>query len=249
MEVYFLGLMERVKPLSGYTINNRLRFYRRLYGFWQVKGYVGQNPTLTLSYIRPEKRVKVLVSPPDFAKVIARLRGRHGLYALRDECLLLVAYDSALRLNELLTLKVSSVRFNPDRIIHFMGKGSKERIASFGEETARRLLLYISRRAFAKIPGDLLFCTRDGKPVNSRLGYRVFRCSGKAVDVYLAPHMVRHSTATLIRHQTGDLQLVRDILGHVSVQTTEIYTHSNQMGSVEAYRGFSPVTQALKEAV
>jgi site-specific recombinase XerD len=250
-EAYFLGLMEREKPLSGVTINGRLRMYRQFFGFLVEEALLPMDPTRTVRYVRPEKRRHILLSPHDFARVIRAVRKRHSFFSVRNECILLVAFDTMLRLKELTTIRVNATKLYPDRLIHVMGKGRKERIVSFSEETAQRLLIYLARRSHEKMPGDLLFSTSDGKEISKRNAEHIFdRCGQRASPpVKLTPHLVRRSAATLYRHLTGDIQLVGDILGHESLATTELYTRTGQLGIQAAYEKMSPVAYASQQKI
>jgi len=246
IERYMLFLMEAERPVSGITINGRLKMYRQFYRYLVAQDIIDSDPTNGIQYVRQEKRQSVLITPDDFRRVITAVRKRRTFYALRNECMLLVSFDTMVRLRELRSITTEEVKLFPDRILHIMGKGRKERIVSFGEETGHRLLIYLSRRAREGIPGDFLFSTRDGKMISKRNAEHIFERCGKRANppVKLSPHLIRHSAATLYRHLTGDIQLVGDILGHESLATTEIYTRSSQIGIVQAYTKISPVSHA-----
>jgi integrase/recombinase XerC len=220
--------------------------FRQFYAFLVAHDLLTLDPTRTVLYVKPEKRRQILVSASDFARVIRAVRHRRTFFAVRNECMLLVAFDTMVRLRELTSLKVTAVKLYPDRLIHVIGKGRKERIVSFSEETAQRLLIYLSRRSREKILGELLFSTRDGSEITKRNTEHIFERCGNLANppVKLTPHLMRRSAATLYRQLTGDIQLVGDILGHESLATTELYTRSSQLGILAAYQRISPVSYA-----
>lgn len=245
MESYFIEMMRQKPELSGYTINGRLQMFRQFYTYLREQGIVDSDPTETLFRVRPVKRQPILISPLTFRSVILAVRKRRSFYAVRNECILLVAFDTMLRLEEFSKIRVDEVHTYPERMIHILGKGRKERIVSFGEETAERLLIYMCRRAKQRMPGDLLFCTKNGKGITKRNMEHIFDRCGALAGVKMSPHLVRHSAATIMKGLLGDMELLRDILGHNSISTTEIYVHTPQIAVVDAYRRASPVSTAL----
>jgi len=162
----------------------------------------------------------------------------------RDRTLLELIYSSGLRVSELVNLKISSLQLE-ERLVKVYGKGRKERILPIGTVAAALLEEYI--KSVRPVLADLnkennlheeLFLNRWGKPLSDR-GVRyifhkyIIQVSHKEG---ITPHSLRHSFATHLLEGGADLRVVQELLGHVSISTTQIYTHVTKERLNEVYR-------------
>jgi site-specific recombinase XerD len=153
---------------------------------------------------------------------------------IRDLAILCLLYDSAARVQELIDLKVGDVILNKPANVRLTGKGNKIRIVPILPETAYILRNYIKRYKIME-KGDILFVNRSGNKL-TRVGVNyilnkyvgiVSQHSAELIPITVTPHVLRHSKATHMLSAGVNLIYIRDLLGHSSVTTTEIYAKAN----------------------
>ena len=146
---------------------------------------------------------------------------------LRNRMILMVFYETGVRLSELVGLNDNSISW-PEKVLRVIGKRNKERVVPLGDKLLRELTDYVSvRDCCVERRSNALFLTKDGeraKPAQVRFmverNLRKF-CTLKKVS----PHVLRHTFATAMLNHGADLESVKRLLGHESLTTTEVYTH------------------------
>ena len=149
-----------------------------------------------------------------------------GRTPLRDRAILELAYGAGLRASELAGVKIVDLDLK-EMTVKVFGKGSKERIALFGEACRAALCSYIEGERTSPTKGDSLFTNAQGRAISTRtvqnLVKRWARSVGLPEDV--SPHTLRHSFATHLLDGGADLKTVQQLLGHENLATTQVYTH------------------------
>lgn len=153
------------------------------------------------------------------------------LLGIRDHAILHVLYATGCRVTEIVTLRPNSV-IEDHRLIRAFGKGNKERLVPISDTALYWLQRYRDEvrpelHARAKSdPGDVLFLSRNGRPLDRVRIYQVTKraCDRAGLAVACSPHALRHSFATHLVAGGADLRSVQEMLGHASLQTTQIYT-------------------------
>ncbi|MBU1921569.1 tyrosine recombinase [bacterium] len=174
---------------------------------------------------------------------------------LRDLTMIEIAYSCGLRVSELLKLRESSINFR-NRTIRLIGKGGKHRIVPFGKcaERALREWLKSGRLRIAgvtkegkpvslpKEAEDYIFLNRRGKPMTRDGFTKILKDYVRKAGLpeFVSPHTLRHSFATHLLEGGADLRVVQELLGHSSINTTEIYTHLDREYLTETVRSFHP---------
>ena len=152
-----------------------------------------------------------------------------GTYAYRDYCILMLFLSCGLRISELVSLNTTDIY---DDHLRVLGKGNKERVVFFAEGCREALDDYLSVRDEEKLPDDekkALFISRDNRRISTRgvqkMVDKKLNLAGLDSSRY-SPHKLRHTAATLM-YQYGDvdIRVLKDILGHSNLGTTQIYTH------------------------
>lgn len=150
----------------------------------------------------------------------------------RNKAILEILYGCGLRVSELVNLKLSYLHLNED-IIMVTGKGDKQRLIPLGALAKKQLLTYIStvRPHIDPKKGaeDIVFLNRLGGKLSRQMVFIMVRKQAEKAGIYktISPHTFRHSFATHLVENGADLRAVQELLGHVSITTTEIYTHLN----------------------
>jgi integrase/recombinase XerD len=162
----------------------------------------------------------------------------------RDRALLEVLYASGARVSESVGLRGDGLEPSL-RVLRLHGKGDKTRIVPIGERARRALALWIEGRR-RELPGALkrpeIFLTQRGRPLDRTNAWRRVKAAAlrAGIRVRVTPHTLRHSFATHLIEGGADLRSVQEMLGHASVQTTEIYTHLDREHVLALHRLHHP---------
>ena len=148
----------------------------------------------------------------------------------RNKAIIEVLYGCGLRVSELVTLKISNI-YVKDEFIRVIGKGNKERLIPISESTLKSIFLYVKgERVHQSINAkytDTVFINRRGNGLSRQMIFLIIKeLADKAgIKKNIGPHTIRHSFATHLLEGGADLRAVQQMLGHASINTTEIYTH------------------------
>ncbi|MCL6588554.1 MAG: tyrosine recombinase XerC [Firmicutes bacterium] len=244
----YLARMKSI-PLARATISRKMSCIRSFFKFLCAQDYLKDNPALGVSIPKREKRLPEFLYSEEMAALLS-LPDQSTKLGIRNQAILEILYSSGLRLREIVGLKLSDLDLSAGYLRVF-GKGAKERLVPLGGYAKRSLELYLEKvrpglvmnnslKASASPSGDGT-CAKIGavKPVeNVFLNYRGTRLSGRSIQRMLAkyiqqlavarkisPHTIRHSFATHLLENGADLRVVQELLGHVDISTTQIYTH------------------------
>lgn len=146
---------------------------------------------------------------------------------VRDKAMLELFYSSGLRLAELVNLDLTEIDFS-DASVRVTGKGSKTRIVPLGKHAISALQAWlVVRQKLASHEDGALFVGRNGGRISSRAVQ--LRIAGwgikQGITSGVYPHLLRHSFASHVLQSSGDLRAIQEMLGHVSISTTQVYTH------------------------
>ena len=230
------------------SLARRICSLKKYFKFLLNKKYISENPFISIT--SPKKRIK----NPDvlYAKQVAELlkanRERTDELASRDQALLEIMYCSGLRCSEVTGLTITQIDFH-NRTILIKGKGGKERVVPFSENCKEYLLDYAKnlRKKLEQLAGErtnYFFLNSKGKKLTNRgLEYIIESISKKAglsLGFSLHPHVLRHSFATNLLENGADLRVIQELLGHSSINTTQIYTHVSKENLKSQYDEFFP---------
>lgn len=162
----------------------------------------------------------------------------------RDKAAIELMYATGMRVSELVNLKLTDLHMDMG-FVRCLGKGQKERIIPFGSKAREALQKYLdkARPKFLKnAESNALFLTRLGKPMSRQTFWMVIKYYvGQArIKKRVTPHTLRHSFATHLLQRGADLRIVQELLGHVNISTTQIYTHINKERLKQIHQKFHP---------
>jgi len=178
---------------------------------------IAENPLANIEFPRKERRLPRVLGWSQVEQAIA------GETRPRERPILSLLAYGGLRRGEVMGLRVGD--FAPSAsTVHVRGKGNKDRVVVLTRLGAQAVAKYLATRATA--PSDAaLFVTATGRPISYRAVTRAVRRVARRLGVHVHPHMFRHSYATELLERGADIRDIRDLLGHESGATTEIYTH------------------------
>ncbi len=148
----------------------------------------------------------------------------------RNLAIVEVLYGSGVRVSELINIKLSGINLN-ERFMRIVGKGNKERLVPISEAAARALEHWLITRNVLKIKPKqevYLFLNRRGTRMSREMVFRIIKqlTERAEIDKCISPHTFRHSFATHLLEHGANLRAIQQLLGHSSITTTEIYTHT-----------------------
>lgn len=232
--------------LGARTLQRRLSALRALFAYLQREGLIRRNPAQGVTAPRVRRKLPVTLDPDQLDRLL-RPQDQAPL-DLRDRAVFELIYSSGLRLRELVAIDLGDI--DPDdAMLEVVGKGAKSRRLPVGRLALRAVAAWLSVRAELAAPGEsALFVSRRGqrlsaRSVQARLRQRAI-AQGMPVPVY--PHLLRHSFASHLLESSGDLRAVQELLGHVNIATTQIYTHLDFQHLAEVYDQAHP--RARKKA-
>jgi integrase/recombinase XerC len=245
----FLGWCRR-KGLSRRTIGRKLSGIRGFFRFLHLEDRLPSNPARAVRAPKAEKRLPGHLSRPETEALFRLAEARsaeNNLAGTRTLAILELLYGSGLRLSELQGLDEVDLDFRKGQI-KVKGKGKKERIVPVTDRSQEALRRYEPRRQEALSrsgssgEADPLFVNNRGGRLSRRSIQRSVRdlISQAAADEGLSVHSLRHSFATHLLDAGADLMAVKELLGHVSLSTTQIYTHTSKERLKKVYQQAHP---------
>ena len=219
---------EMARDISPRTMKRSLSALRSFYRYLMRMGLATADPAHKIVNPKADKPLPVFVKEKEMDRLFDEVEFPEGFVGLRDYLILLTFYSTGMRVAELEGLDVEALSFERSEL-RVTGKRNKQRVIPFGQELALRMQEYLAERS--KLPcgsGGALFVRPDGK----RLAAAEVRA---IVKQYLSlvttqkrrgPHVLRHTFATVMLNNGAELEAVKELLGHESLATTEVYTHT-----------------------
>ena len=223
---WMVSLMENGR--SAATVNRKLSSLRSFYRFLLKRRLIDLDPMLKVVGPKKQKTLPSFLRVQEMDRLLDECSPSEGFEGVRDRLILEMFYAIGMRLSELIGLNDADVDFSA-KLLKVTGKRNKQRLIPFGEELWGDLLEYVKIRNEALPDRDCaLFVRKDGGRMYPELVYRLVRrnLSKVATLKKKSPHVLRHTFATAMLNGNAELQAVKELLGHESLATTEIYTHT-----------------------
>jgi integrase/recombinase XerC len=233
------------RRLARVSTQRALAALRTYFRFLGREGEVEANPAKVVSTPRAPRKLPELVTVPQLAELFEGLPATSA--GRRDRAALELLYAAGLRAGELVGLDLDDVDL-PRRLARVRGKGGKERVVPFGREAEKALRSYLPDRAAwraqpsAAAVGEPLFVNQRGGRLSDRSLRRILDAAVLRVALvhHLHPHTLRHAFATHLLEAGMDLRAIQELLGHVSLSTTQRYTHLDLAHLMETYSKAHP---------
>jgi len=236
----------KARELSSETVHRTYGGLRCYFKFLLREGLIRSNP---MELVERPRRERHLIQPLKPEQVLALLEQANPktFLGLRNKMLMLLMLDSALRLKEVLRLRIPDVDMAGGTAL-VMGKGRKERRVPFAKVTRQTLETYLIARRRILVASDLLFISRQGGELTSRHVQIMIKRYGELAGIQgvrVSPHTLRHTCATQYIVNGGDPFSLQQILGHTTLEMVRNYVHLANRDVYDAHRKFSPMDRLL----
>jgi len=235
-EIGIIDLKEFINFIVGldlgpYTQSRVISSIKAYYKYLILEKIIIDNPSELLESPRLGRKLPDVLSINEIEGIIdsVDLSQAEGE---RNKAILETLYGCGLRVSELINLKISDLHFK-ENIIIVTGKGSKQRLIPIGEPTKKQINTYLIHirptLPISKKDSNILFLNRRGGSLSRQMIFYIVKNQIEKAGIRknISPHSFRHSFATHLVQNGADLRAVQELLGHVSINTTEIYTHLN----------------------
>lgn len=226
--------------VSNRTVNRKVSSLNSFYKFLLNSQQVSFNPLANHQALKVAKKIQVPFSQDEVFRVFEALKAE-DFESLRDALMLELLYSTGMRRAELIGLKVSDIDFSQGTL-KVLGKRNKERILPLLASVIKTLDCYLKERQKLPQKTEFLLVTQKGNKIYGTLVYRVINhyFSRVSKKVKKSPHVLRHSFATHLLNEGADLNSVKELLGHSSLVSTQVYTHTSLAHLKEVYNNAHP---------
>ena len=224
------------------TANRKLSTVKSFYKFLQRKELISVNPALYIPGPRLEHKLPSFVRHSDMLEVLSSDLFTKNFEGARNHFLIEFFYVTGIRREELIGLKDEDVDFSSN-ILRIHGKGNKDRLIPISDKTKHRILEYLGiRNKEIENRTPYLFVRKNGKRMYPEMVYAIVNkhLSGIKTLSVKSPHVLRHSFATVMLNNGAEINAIKNLLGHSSLSSTQIYTHITFKELKEVYINAHP---------
>ncbi|KJS87528.1 MAG: hypothetical protein JM58_04105 [Peptococcaceae bacterium BICA1-8] len=247
--ITYLDIRQYLAFLQSRGINRstqarKLTAIRSFFKYLKRNKHITNNPSETISSPKKIKKIPTILTEGEITKLLDQSFITEDPLTIRDKAIFELLYSSGLRVSELVSLKIEDINSNY-HLVRVMGKGNKERIVPFGNKAWEAVEKYLSSSRHLlekKEEVVVLFLNHQGKKLTTRgIRYIIDKYVTKAaLSIKISPHVFRHSFATHLLDNGADLRVVQELLGHINLSTTQIYTHVSKARIQQIYKKAHP---------
>jgi integrase/recombinase XerC len=232
--------------MSNVSVNRKIASLKAFYKFLLKTKQIEVSPLLKHKALKTPKTLQIPFSEKEVVDVLNQIQNPVGFEEIRDKLIIDLFYTTGIRRTELIHLKTGNVNTS-NNTIKVLGKRNKERILPILPIVSGQLILYFNERARLEkvMDNDFFFLTKKGLKLNDSFVYRLINTYFSTVSekVKRSPHILRHTFATHLLNNGADLNSVKELLGHSSLASTQIYTHSSLSELKKVYEDAHPRNQ------
>lgn len=237
----YLVILQK-RGLKSTTVNRHLSAIRSYYRYEILNGFRDDNPMNQIKSLKKESKLPNYLFFKDLEKIFSK--EGDDFFSIRDKLIFKTLYSTGCRVSELVSIRVSQVQAGPKRL-QVVGKGDKDRFVYLTPDVIKLLKVYLPLRENMEkdeCKNDALFLDYKGMKLTTRGVYYLIekRIREAGVDKKVSPHTFRHTFATHLLNEGADIRVVQELLGHKSISTTQIYTHTGIEKLRQVYRGAHP---------
>ena len=232
--------------VSNSSVNRKIASLKAFYKFLLKTKQIEISPLAKHKALKTPKKIQIPFSEEELNNVLHYVVYKEGFEGLRDKLIIDLFYTTGIRRSELIGLQMSAVDLKSG-VIKVLGKRNKERIVPLLSLVVEHLKVYLSEREGLKsvVDVDFLFLLTSGNKLNETFVYRLINdyFSNVSEKVKRSPHMLRHTFATHMLNHGADLNSIKELLGHSSLASTQVYTHSSLSELKNVYQNAHPRSQ------
>jgi integrase/recombinase XerC len=229
--------------VSNSSVNRKVASLKCYYKFLLKTKQIEVSPLLKHKALKSPKKIQIPFSEKEVDLVLNQIQYPEGFEGLRDKLIIDMFYTTGIRRTELIHLTLSNVNVS-NSTIKVIGKRNKERIIPLLQIVEEQISTYLSERANIELikDGDFFFLTKYGIKLNDSFVYRIinYYFSNVSEKVKKSPHILRHTFATHLLNNGADINSVKELLGHSSLASTQVYTHSSLAELKKVYEKAHP---------
>ena len=233
------------KSVSKRSINRKISALRTFFKYLQEKKILKTNKVAYITMPKFEKELPNVLNKEDINKLRDAVN-TEKITGIRDRLIIELLYSSGIRASELIDLNEYMVNIE-EREIRVIGKGNKERITFFSENTKKWLEKYIEekKRKYSNYTKDTIFTNSRGEKLTTRSLRRLIADYAKKAGLQkeVTPHVFRHTFATELLNNGVDIRYLQELLGHSSISTTQVYTHVSKAFLKDVYMNTHPLAK------
>jgi integrase/recombinase XerC len=229
--------------VSNSTVNRKIASLKAFYKFLLKTKQIQVSPLMKHRALKVEKKLQIPFSEKELTEALFQDFENEAFEEVRNKLIVELFYAAGLRRAELINLKFSNVNLS-NNTIKVLGKRNKERILPLLPLVIEQLKLYVQQRTSMAIIVDheYLLLNKKGLKLNDSFVYRLINSYFSSVSekTKKSPHVLRHTFATHLLNNGADLNSVKELLGHSSLASTQIYTHSSLFELKKVYQEAHP---------
>jgi integrase/recombinase XerC len=227
--------------VANRSINRKISSLKSYYNFLLKTKQIDQSPLRKHQPLKVAKRISVPFSEKEIQEVIHCFSLENDFESIRNKLIVELFYTTGMRRAELIGLKNSSIDLSQS-IVKVLGKRNKERQIPLLNSVLKSVHSYQLQKETIHTVSDNFFITKKGEKLYPTLVYRIINdyFSKVSLKSKKSPHVIRHSFATHLLNEGADLNSVKELLGHSSLASTQVYTHSNLKELKKTYNNAHP---------
>ncbi len=236
----WLANIKSEEALTNKSINRKISALQSFFKYLLKQGVIAQSPMQGIVSPKISKRLPQFVDEKDMQKLFEQIEFPDDHEGRTERLVLLLFYTTGMRLSELINLKESSIDWSYSQI-KVLGKGNKERIIPVSNELLNSIKNYALQKPVSN-QTDIVFTNSKGKPLYPKMVYNfVKKYLGATTSIEKrSPHILRHTFATHLMNRGAELNSVKELLGHSSLASTQVYTHLTIEKLKEVYKQAHP---------
>ncbi|EEY35474.1 site-specific tyrosine recombinase/integron integrase [Pseudoleptotrichia goodfellowii] len=233
------------KVVSKRSINRKISALRTFFKYLQEKKIVKTNKVNYITMPKFEKELPNVLGREDINKLRDAVN-TSKITGIRDRLIIELLYSSGIRASELIDLNEYMINIE-ERELRVIGKGNKERITFFSENSKKWLEKYIEEKKekYSNYTKDVVFANSKGEKLTTRSLRRLIADYAKKAGLQkeVTPHVFRHTFATELLNNGVDIRYLQELLGHSSISTTQVYTHVSKALLKDVYMNTHPLAR------
>lgn len=221
------------KDIKERTVNRKISSLKSFYRFLIQQNYLVNSPLSQISILKTSKRLPSYIRQSEIDKLISEDFFEDSFKGVRDKCIVFILFSTGIRLSELINIKTSDIS---NGVVRVLGKRNKERDVPVSTNLINLIDCYISlREGVVKENCAFLLVTNKGDKLYEKFVFRTVKHYLGLVTTQKekSPHVLRHTFATQMLNNGADLNAIKELLGHVDLTATQVYTHN----SIEKLKG------------